>query len=110
MGAAGYDLQVGYQRAVIQGRRHLADTAAQCVDSRTVGVCGCLPVTLFCGTLTNGGVEVEFFTGSKNHAVNGGTGQPEVGGTPGFTGVCRLIFTQYITEEKIFQLRAMDFR
>ena len=108
MRAAGDDLQVGDQGAVVQGGGDLADAAAQLLDGHTgaVGVGGL--VAVFCGALAQGGVVVEGLTGLQHHAVDGSAGQGQVDVAVLVVGVVGLIGGQHITEQHAGQLLAQN--
>ena len=110
MRAAFDDLQIGKQCTVVQGRRYLTNAAAHGLDGLTavVGIRGF--IALCGGALTHNGIKVKGFAGSKDFAVDGGTGQPEVGVTILIARMLRFERTKDITEQKRFQVITHDSR
>ena len=71
--------QLGIQRGQIQGGGHLADAAPQGVNQPGAGVGRGLLIAGFLGALAQGGVVGQGLSGLEHHAVQGRTGQLQVG-------------------------------
>ena len=109
MAAAGDDLQIGEQTAVVKRGRDLADTAAHLGGGSAGGEGACGLVALFLGAFTQNLVVVEGIAGHQHIVIDGCTGQLQVGVAVGVVGVGGLHRGQHIPEELLIQILAQNF-
>ena len=95
--------QIRNQKTVIQCGGRLADTAAVSIHGLTANVGGRGLVALLGGTLTQGCVIAEFFTGIEDRTIQSLTGQPQVGSAVITAPLVGFIGSKHISEEHTLQ-------
>ena len=105
-----HNVQIGQQGRMVDGGSHLTDAAAYLRRGRAIDESdGCL-IALGRRPLTDNIIKREHIAGVQNGAVDGLTGQVQIGGTAGIVGVRRVGRAQHVMEQGLFQLGPGDLR